>query len=99
MVEDTTVQEYLTTTASPGRITRPVPSTMVVLDTPDAAAAAAVVEDDADNDDDDDELSAAVDQSIVDVIVNAARQGCCLLRLFETLLLLHAGITREEEDC
>jgi hypothetical protein len=97
VVEDTTVQEYLTTTASPGRITRPVPSTMVVLDTPDAAAAAAVVEDDAD-DDEDDELSAAVDQSIVDVIANAARQGCCLLRLFETLLL-HAGITREEEDC
>jgi hypothetical protein len=70
------------------------------LDTPDAAAAAADVDDDdADDDEDVDELSAAVDQSIVDVIANAARQGCCLLRLFETLLLLHAGITREEEDC
>ena len=74
-MEETTEQEYLTTTASPGRITRPVPSTMVVLDTPDAAAAAAVVEDDdADDDEDMDELSAAVDQSIVDVIANAARQ-------------------------
>jgi hypothetical protein len=48
---------------------------MVVLDTPDAAAAAAVVEDDdADDDEDMDELSAAVDQSIVDVIAKAARQ-------------------------
>jgi hypothetical protein len=37
-------QRYLTTTASPGRTTRPVPSTIVVFDTPD------------DGDDDEDEV-------------------------------------------
>lgn len=82
--DETTVQEYFTTTASPGRIARPVPSTMVVLDTPDAAAAG---EDDAD-DGDVYEPSAAVDRSVVDGIANAARlQWCrCLLRIFERVV-------------
>ena len=101
--DGTTVQEYFTTIASPGRIARPVPSTMVVLDTPDAAAAAG--EDDDDDDDDDVyEPSAAVeDRSIVvDGIANAARllqRRRCLLRIFERVHDVVACRTKNDDDC
>jgi hypothetical protein len=48
-------QRYFTTTASPGRTTRPVPSTIVVFDTPD----------DGDDEEDDVPSCAAVEWSLV----------------------------------
>ena len=99
--DGTTVQEYFTTIASPGRIARPVPSTMVVLDTPDATAAA---REDDDADDDVYEPSAAVeDRSIVvDGIANAARllqRRRCLLRIFERVHDVVACRTKNDDDC
>lgn len=57
-------QEYLTATMSPARTTRPDPSTIVVLETPDGGEEEGT--DDADDDAAEEELSAAVDERFDD---------------------------------